>query len=144
MGRQQHACSIQFKNTAGLPRNRQVQILPRRPLYPVDVRLLFGLPLVTDHLQAIITVLSLVNPFMCAAIFVQIESGKSPRGTAVQCDKSGAGCPCHPYGRRAGGGESASSLWRVAGCVYGGRRRRAGLAGIRMLRGLFRLGGTNR
>ena len=32
----------------------------------------------TDHLQAIITVLSLVNPFMCAAIFVQIEAGKSP------------------------------------------------------------------
>ena len=34
--------------------------------------------LVTDHLQAIITVLSLVNPFTCAAIFVQIEAGKSP------------------------------------------------------------------
>jgi multiple antibiotic resistance protein len=33
---------------------------------------------VTDHLQAIITVLSLVNPFMCAAIFVQIETVKSP------------------------------------------------------------------
>jgi multiple antibiotic resistance protein len=33
---------------------------------------------VTDHLQAIITVLSLVNPFMCAAIFAQIEAGKSP------------------------------------------------------------------
>jgi multiple antibiotic resistance protein len=33
---------------------------------------------VTDHPQAIITVLSLVNPFMCAAIFVQIEAGKSP------------------------------------------------------------------
>jgi len=33
---------------------------------------------VTDHLQAIITILSLVNPFMCAAIFVQIEAGKSP------------------------------------------------------------------
>ena len=32
----------------------------------------------TEHLQAIITVLSLVNPFMCAAIFVQIEAGKSP------------------------------------------------------------------
>ena len=32
----------------------------------------------TDHLQAIITVLSLVNPFMCAAIFVQIEAEKSP------------------------------------------------------------------
>ena len=31
----------------------------------------------TDHLQAIITVLSLVNPFMCAAIFAQIEAGKS-------------------------------------------------------------------
>ena len=39
----------------------------------------FGPPLVTDHLQSIITVLSLVNPFMCAAIFVQIEAGKSPR-----------------------------------------------------------------
>jgi hypothetical protein len=33
---------------------------------------------VTGHLQAITTVLSLVNPFMCAAIFVQIEAGKSP------------------------------------------------------------------
>jgi MarC family integral membrane protein len=32
---------------------------------------------VTDHLQAIITVLSLVNPFMCAAIFAQIETGRS-------------------------------------------------------------------
>jgi multiple antibiotic resistance protein len=32
----------------------------------------------TDHLQAIITVLSLVNPFMCAAIFAQIEAGRSP------------------------------------------------------------------
>jgi multiple antibiotic resistance protein len=33
---------------------------------------------VTDHLQAIVTVLSLVNPFMCAAIFAQIEAGRSP------------------------------------------------------------------
>jgi multiple antibiotic resistance protein len=33
---------------------------------------------VTDHLQAIITVLSLVNPFMCGAIFAQIEAGRSP------------------------------------------------------------------
>jgi small neutral amino acid transporter SnatA (MarC family) len=33
---------------------------------------------VIDHLQAIVTVLSLVNPFMCAAIFAQIEAGRSP------------------------------------------------------------------
>jgi hypothetical protein len=33
---------------------------------------------VTDPLQVIITVLSLVNPFMCAAMFMQIEAGKSP------------------------------------------------------------------
>jgi multiple antibiotic resistance protein len=33
---------------------------------------------VTGHLQAIITVLSLVNPFMCAAMFTQIEAGKPP------------------------------------------------------------------
>ena len=39
----------------------------------------FGPPLVTDHLQSTITVLSLVNPFMCTAIFVHIEAGKSPR-----------------------------------------------------------------
>jgi small neutral amino acid transporter SnatA (MarC family) len=32
---------------------------------------------VTEHLQAIITLLSLVNPFMCAAIFAQIEAGLS-------------------------------------------------------------------
>lgn len=38
----------------------------------------FGPSLVTDHLQAIVTVLSLVNPFMCAAIFAQIEAGRSP------------------------------------------------------------------
>jgi multiple antibiotic resistance protein len=31
----------------------------------------------TEHLRAIITVLSLVNPIMCAAIFGQIEAGKS-------------------------------------------------------------------
>jgi len=30
----------------------------------------------THHLQAIITVLSLLNPFMCAAIFAQIEAGR--------------------------------------------------------------------
>ena len=35
-------------------------------------------PTVTADLQAIITVLSLVNPFMCGAIFVQIEAGKAP------------------------------------------------------------------
>jgi multiple antibiotic resistance protein len=29
-------------------------------------------------LQAIITVLSLVNPFMCASIFAQIEAGRPP------------------------------------------------------------------
>jgi hypothetical protein len=46
-------------------------------LYPVEVRLSFGPSLVTDHLQAIVTVLSLVNPFMCAGIFAQIEAGKS-------------------------------------------------------------------
>lgn len=32
----------------------------------------------TDHLQAIATVLSLVNPFMCVAIFAQTEAGGSP------------------------------------------------------------------
>ena len=32
-----------------------------------------------DHLQAIITVLTLINPLMCAAIFAGIESGR-PRG----------------------------------------------------------------
>lgn len=37
-----------------------------------------GPPFVTDHLQAIVTVISLVNPFMCAAIFAQIEAGRSP------------------------------------------------------------------
>jgi hypothetical protein len=31
-----------------------------------------------SHLQAIITVLSLVNPFMCATLFAQIEAGRSP------------------------------------------------------------------
>jgi multiple antibiotic resistance protein len=36
----------------------------------------------TGHLQAIITVLSLVNPFMCAAIFAQIQAGKS-QGTQL-------------------------------------------------------------
>jgi multiple antibiotic resistance protein len=42
---------------------------------------------VTDHLQAIITVLSLVNPFMCAAIFAQIGAGGPPgvqMGSAVK------------------------------------------------------------
>ena len=32
-----------------------------------------------DHLQAIITVLTLINPLMCAAIFARIEGGR-PRG----------------------------------------------------------------
>ncbi len=32
-----------------------------------------------DHLQAIITVLTLINPLMCAAIFAGIEAGR-PRG----------------------------------------------------------------
>jgi hypothetical protein len=32
---------------------------------------------VTEHLQSDITLLSLVNPFMCAAIFAQIEAGLS-------------------------------------------------------------------
>jgi multiple antibiotic resistance protein len=65
-------------NSPELRGNLQAKILPRRKLYAVEVRAPFGQPLVTDHLQAIITVLSLVNPFMCAAIFVQIEAGKSP------------------------------------------------------------------
>jgi multiple antibiotic resistance protein len=36
----------------------------------------------THHLQAIVTVLSLVNPFMCGAIFTQIEAGR-PFGTQM-------------------------------------------------------------
>jgi multiple antibiotic resistance protein len=43
---------------------------------------------VTDHLQAIITVLSLVSPFMCAAIFVQIEAGKSPKAQLGSATKA--------------------------------------------------------
>jgi multiple antibiotic resistance protein len=35
-----------------------------------------------DHLQAIITVLTLINPLMCAAIFAGIESGR-PRGAQL-------------------------------------------------------------
>ena len=35
-----------------------------------------------DHLQAIITVLTLINPLMCAAIFLGIESGQ-PRGAQM-------------------------------------------------------------
>jgi hypothetical protein len=46
--------------------------------YPVEVRLSFEPPIVTEHLQAIITVLSLLNPFMCAAMFMQIEAGRPP------------------------------------------------------------------
>ena len=42
----------------------------------------------SDHLQAIITVLSLVNPFMCAAIFVQIEAGKSPKAQLGSATKA--------------------------------------------------------
>ena len=30
-----------------------------------------------DHLQAIVTVLTLINPLMCAAIFLRIEAGQS-------------------------------------------------------------------
>ncbi|MGO9114721.1 MAG: MarC family protein [Thermoguttaceae bacterium] len=35
-----------------------------------------------DHLQAIITVLTLINPLMCAAIFAGIEGGR-PRGAQL-------------------------------------------------------------
>ena len=38
----------------------------------------------TRHLQAIITVLSLVNPLMCAPMFTQIEAGR-PRGAQMGC-----------------------------------------------------------
>jgi multiple antibiotic resistance protein len=42
---------------------------------------------VTDHLQAILAVLSLVNPLTCAAIFAQIEAGRpfgAQMGSAVK------------------------------------------------------------
>jgi multiple antibiotic resistance protein len=52
--------------------------LPRRQLYHFESDCLWATNRVNDHLQAIITVLSLVNPFMCAAIFAQIEAGRSP------------------------------------------------------------------
>jgi multiple antibiotic resistance protein len=106
------------------------KILPRRKLYAVEVRPPFGQSIVTDHLQAIITVLSLVNPFMCAAIFVQIEAGKSPRSQLGSATKVALAVLVILTVAAAGGGERASSLWRVAGCVHGGRRWGAGLAGI--------------
>jgi multiple antibiotic resistance protein len=56
--------------------------LPRRCLYILGPPTLLDHHSLTAHLQAIITVLSLVNPFMCAAIFVQIEAGKS-QGTQL-------------------------------------------------------------
>ena len=58
-------------------------VSPRRQL----ICLLFEPAPVTDHLQAIIAVLSLVNPFMCAAIFVQIEAGKSPGAQLASATK---------------------------------------------------------
>lgn len=40
-----------------------------------------------QHLQAIITVLSLVNPAVCAAMFVKIESGRSKRDHLLDATK---------------------------------------------------------
>jgi multiple antibiotic resistance protein len=42
-----------------------------------------------DHLQAIITVLSLVNPAICAALFVQIETGRSHTAQLADATKAG-------------------------------------------------------
>ena len=42
-----------------------------------------------DHLQAIITVLSLVNPAICATLFVQIETGRSHSAQLADATKAG-------------------------------------------------------
>jgi multiple antibiotic resistance protein len=42
-----------------------------------------------DHLQAIVTVLSLVNPAICAAMFTQIESGRPRRAQIADATTAG-------------------------------------------------------
>jgi multiple antibiotic resistance protein len=41
-----------------------------------------------EHLQAIVTVLSLVNPFICGAMFAQIEAGQDPATRLADATKA--------------------------------------------------------
>ena len=98
----------------------------------------------TDHLQAIITVLSLVNPFMCAAIIVQIEAGKSPGAQLCSATKVALAVLVILTVAALVGvkvlhlvGVSLDAFMVEAGAVLA-------WLGFAMLRGLFRLGGTKR
>jgi multiple antibiotic resistance protein len=49
----------------------------------------FGMPAqMEQHLQAIITVLSLVNPLICGAMFAQIEAGQTPPARLTDATKA--------------------------------------------------------
>jgi hypothetical protein len=54
-----------------------------------------------EQLQAIVTVLSFVNPVVCGAMFARIEGERSGVERRAGCHEGGAGRSDNSHGRRA-------------------------------------------
>ena len=84
-----------------------------------------------DHLQAIITVLTLINPLMCAAIFEGIEIRPAARPADGRCLQGRACRTGDPHTGRSVRPAAIGRVRRVVGRVYGGGRLGAGLDRVR-------------
>ena len=82
-----------------------------------------------EQLQAIVTVLSLVNPAICGAMFAQIEANRS-RGQQLADATKAAGDDGDTHCLRTHRNPVAPPVRCVPRCLHGGRRRCAGMDGL--------------
>ena len=83
-----------------------------------------------EQLQAIVTVLSLVNPAICGAMFAQIEENRSRGQQVADATKAMLATTVILTVSALIGNPVASPVRRVPRCLHGGGRRRTGMDGL--------------
>lgn len=77
-----------------------------------------------DHLQAIATLFSLVNPMVCAMMFTGLTAGRTGSAARFGCDKGDPDYRRGPDHCGACGRSHTRHLRNTTGCVFRGRRDR--------------------
>ena len=83
-----------------------------------------------QHLQAIATILSLVNPFVCGAMFARIESGRDLKQQLRCATKASIAISGHPVDRGRSRFQSTRDIRHFFGRVLGRGRDCPGLDGF--------------
>ena len=83
-----------------------------------------------EQLQAIVTVLSLVNPLVCGAMFARVEAERSAVEQRADATKVALAIVHNSHGRRARRDAIVTPVRRVSRRIHGGGWRRPGMDGL--------------